>query len=59
MAKKRCKREDIPSNELNEWGYPKGDLWKFVGFTKGAGRFIKEDDLEYTRIEKEDEKNDE
>lgn len=26
-------------NELNEWGYPKSDLWEFAGFTKGAARY--------------------
>ena len=39
MAKKRYKIEDIPLNELNEWGYPKSDLWEFAGFTKGAARY--------------------
>ena len=28
-------REEIPKDELNEWGYPASKFWRFIGFRSG------------------------
>jgi len=31
--------DEIPKNELNEWGFPASPMWAFRGFTNGASRY--------------------
>ena len=33
-------KEEIPKHEKNEWGYPLAEFWRFIGFQRGAGRYI-------------------
>ena len=36
-------KDDIPEDEKNKWGFPLASLWRFVGFVKGAGRYMKKE----------------
>ena len=33
--------QDIPDDDLNEWGYPKSDKWAFAGFKKEMTWWVK------------------
>ena len=33
------KTEQIPSKDMNEWGYPSSSKWQFVGIIDGVARW--------------------
>jgi hypothetical protein len=33
--------QDIPDDDLNEWGYPDSSKWSFAGYTKKTTWWVK------------------